>query len=381
MPCDEVGKIITEKTNINEQKLDLPEGVPALTSLYLYIAGSCNLACRHCWITPTFQASGNGGQFIKLEYVEKAVREAKPLGLRSVKLTGGEPTLHPQFREIVEIIHEQGIEIILETNGTLVDADLAQFLMQQQVGFISVSLDGATAETHEALRLVPGSFDQAVSGIKFLVEAGFRPQLICTLNRGNITEIEQIMDLAEELGCGSVKFNVLQKIGRGEKLSMEAGLAVSEVIRWHEYVNNQIPTNGIVKLYFDIPMAFFPIRKLLSDLSFCNMSHVLGMLAGGELSLCGIGVSEKDLVYGNIDIDKLRKVWCDSPGLSKLRNLVPAQLEGICNECLHRDICNGSCIANNYYSSGKLNAASVFCEAANIAGLFPLSRKKSIIKS
>ena len=63
-------------------QLDLPEGVPPLTSLYIYAAGSCNLACRHCWIVPKFQPDGVGGPYVKLEYVEKAIREGKPLGLQ-----------------------------------------------------------------------------------------------------------------------------------------------------------------------------------------------------------------------------------------------------------------------------------------------------------
>jgi len=94
MPCEEESSRIPDEA---AEKLDLPPAVPPLTSLYLYIAGSCNLACRHCWITPSYQPDGGNGQFVKLEYVDKAIREARPLGLRSIKLTGGEPTLHPRF--------------------------------------------------------------------------------------------------------------------------------------------------------------------------------------------------------------------------------------------------------------------------------------------
>src|SRR4030043_1046188 len=120
MLCDEVQQNTSQVTNPGEERLDLPEGVPPLTSLYLYIAGSCNLACRHCWITPTYQTSSNGGKFVKLEYIEKAIREAKPLGLRSIKLTGGEPTPHPRFRELVSLIHANGLDMIIESNGTLI---------------------------------------------------------------------------------------------------------------------------------------------------------------------------------------------------------------------------------------------------------------------
>ncbi len=68
---------------------DLPEGVPPLTSLYLYISGACNLACRHCWITPTFETGKNGGRHVSTTHVEKAIHQGVPLGLQTVKLTGG----------------------------------------------------------------------------------------------------------------------------------------------------------------------------------------------------------------------------------------------------------------------------------------------------
>src|SRR5450759_5333435 len=86
---------------------------PPLHTLYLYIAGACNLACRHCWIAPGFDPEARGGRFIPLEYVEKAVREAKPLGLASVKLTGGEPMLHPRFREIVSFVAKEGVSMVM----------------------------------------------------------------------------------------------------------------------------------------------------------------------------------------------------------------------------------------------------------------------------
>jgi SynChlorMet cassette radical SAM/SPASM protein ScmF len=275
----------------------------------------------------------------------------------------------------VTLINEAGLDITLETNGTLIDTNLAEFLNQEQVGFISVSLDGAVAETHEALRLVAGSYNQAISGIKSLVDVGFHPQIICTLHRDNLSQITQIVKLAESLGCGSVKFNILQQIGRGERFAYEAGLGVPEVIQLFHYVENEVTPHHKVQVHFDIPIAFYPIRKLMDDnLSHCSITHVLGMLAGGELSLCGIGVNVTELIYGKIEEDDLKKVWCCAPGLQQLRELIPDNLEGVCGQCLHRNICYGSCAAN-YYSSGRVNSAYFFCDIADSIGLFPMSRK------
>ena len=105
------------------------------------------------------------------------------------------------------------------------------------------------------------------------------------------------------------------------------------------------------------------------------------MLAGGELSLCGIGVTVPELVYGRIESGDLRDVWCDSPGLKRLRELVPARLEGICGQCLHRDLCHGGCVANSFHVSGRLNAPYRFCDRAEALGLFPASRKNSHLAS
>ncbi|MDY6973812.1 MAG: radical SAM protein, partial [Thermodesulfobacteriota bacterium] len=266
-----------------EAKWDLPEGVPPLTSLYLYISGSCNLACRHCWITPAFQEEGNGGRHVKVEYVEKAIREARPLGLHSVKLTGGEPMLHPRFRDIVRMIDEEGFSIQVETNGTLLDQKIAEFLKQaQNLSFVSVSVDGATAESHEELRGVRGSFKGALAGIRNLVKQGFRPQLICTLHKGNSSEVAKVIEMAEGLGCGSVKFNHVQEVGRGERFAEERGLGVLELVNLYRFVEDYLMPKSKIHIHFDIPLAFYPIRKLINDpLSRCMVRNILGILDGG----------------------------------------------------------------------------------------------------
>ena len=364
------------------EKLNLPEGITPLTSLYLYISGSCNLACRHCWISPTYKAGGNGGQFVKIDYIRKAIQEAKPLGLRRVKLTGGEPFLHPQFREIVSLISSEGLSIQIETNGTLIDQQMAKFLKQiKRFSFISVSVDGADAETHEALRVVPGSFESAVNGIKNLVEQRFQPQLICTLHKGNVSQIAEVIEMAERIGCRSIKFNHVQHMGRGEDFAIEQGLKVFELINLYRRIENGFTSKNKIPVHFDIPFAFYSIRKLLDDnLSRCTVRNILGMLAGGELSLCGIGVTAPELIYGHIEKDSLRDVWCHSPGLTQLREQIPSQLEGICGQCLHRDLCLGSCVANNFHVSGKLNAPYQFCDSAEAQGLFPASRKRNSLE-
>jgi SynChlorMet cassette radical SAM/SPASM protein ScmF len=356
----------------------LAPGVPPLNALYLYLAGTCNLFCSHCWISPIPAGREKSDPFLKVEYVRRAIREAKPLGLSSVKLTGGEPLLHPQFRELIRLIGEEGIRIMIETNGTLIDDDLAVFLKgAPQVSFISVSLDGVTAEAHETIRGVPGSHEQTLAGIRSLVKTGFKPQIICSLHRGNKDQMGEMVKLAVELGCGSVKFNNIQRMGRGEEFITSMGLEVSEILNLYRYLEKEIVPHAPIQVYFDIPKAFYSIGRLLRDSSCrCSLLNILGILATGEISLCGVGVTTPELIFGHMAQDHLDAVWNQSPTLALMRRQIPAELEGVCSRCLHRDICLGNCIANNYHLAGKLNAPYAYCQQAWEQGIFPLARER-----
>ncbi len=358
------------------RKLKLPKGVPPLTSLYMYVSGSCNLACRHCWIEPDYQASNKNGKFIKLAHLKKSIRQAKPLGLGSVKLTGGEPMLHPRFREIVDLIEAQKLNMFMETNGVLIDDAMARFLKSKKhFSFVSVSLDGAKAATHDWLRGVKGSYKQAVNGIKALVKAGFRPQMICTLHKGNVPELEDVVKLAKRLGCGSVKFNHVQHMGRGDRFAEKNGFKVKELIALFKKITDKIQPKYKIPIHFDIPVAFFPIKKFLkSSLPCCHVLNILGVLSTGDLSICGVGVTTPELNFGNLGKDDLATVWAKSSKLKELRRVIPDQFEGVCGRCIHRFTCLGACVANNYHLKHKFNAPYYFCDEACKLGLFPSSR-------
>jgi SynChlorMet cassette radical SAM/SPASM protein ScmF len=342
----------------------------------MYISGSCNLACRHCWISPTYEPDNSKGQFLKLEYVKKAVREAKPLGLQSVKLTGGEPMLHPQFREMIEWLNDENIEIILETNGTLIDKKIANFLKNMvHVRFISVSIDGACANTHDSLRCVPGSFALAVSGIKQLVSHGFNPQLICTLHKGNKREMDSILELAVDIGCGSVKFNIIQDMGRGEDFPVFQKLDIAEIIQLSNKIDELTFQKYPLKILFDIPPAFRSIKNLLfKQSSHCSALNILAVLADGKVSLCGIGTSVPALIYGDVSKQTVKSIWQEATGLKKLRSLIPDHFQGICSECLHHMTCLGTCIAQNYQKTNEINSSHGFCMEAKIRNIFPNKR-------
>src|SRR5665647_644457 len=96
-----------------------------LRTIYFYLTPECNLACRHCWIAPRLRHASKATEYLPLTLFRSVIEQAILLGLTGIKLTGGEPLLHPDIMEILEIAREHDLEVTVETNGTLVTPELA----------------------------------------------------------------------------------------------------------------------------------------------------------------------------------------------------------------------------------------------------------------
>ena len=353
-----------------------------LNQIYFYLTEGCNLRCRHCWIAPKYQKEKDSYPSLSLELFRSIIKQAKPLGLSGVKLTGGEPLLHPEIREILEEIRANDLRLTVETNGLLCTKGLARAIAACKNPFASVSLDGSDVETHEWMRGVRGSFEAAKQGIRSLVRVGLKPQIIMTMARRNKDQIEAVVRLAESLGAASVKFNVLQPTARGEQMhKAEETLTIEELVEIGQWIENTLSASTSLHLFLAHPLAFRPLGKIFGDNSsgceVCGILGILGVLADGSYALCGIGQTVPELVFGHAATDRLGDVWNNNPVLQELREGLPSRLEGICGECLMKNYCFGSCIAQNYYLNKSLWAPFWFCEQANRQGFFPETRLHS----
>jgi SynChlorMet cassette radical SAM/SPASM protein ScmF len=360
-------------------EIDLPEGVPTLNSFYLYLTSGCNLCCRHCWIAPTFvDGEPSPGEYLDLELLKQAVAEAKPLGLHSAKLTGGEPVLHPQFVEIADYLTAEGLSLNIETNGTLIDTTLARHLKNEtNITFVSVSIDGPNAKVHDPFRGVKGSFDAAVRGFRALVEAGYHPQLIMCPHQGNVKYIEDVVQMAVELGADSVKFNPVTRSGRGIAMhEHDETLGFEEIVELAHYVRGPLQERTPIKLILSTPLALYTVKELVNGGpgGMCHVRHILGILGSGEMALCGIGQTIPELCFGNLQETGVSDVWLNHPTILKLRRDLNEEYPGVCGECIHAKRCLTHCVAQNYQDTGKLVTPNQLCVEAHMRGAFPASR-------
>lgn len=358
------------------------DGIPQkskLNVIYFYLTDDCNLRCRHCWISPKYSSGNVSCSSLPFELYCSIIKEAKQLGLSSVKLTGGEPLLHPNINDIIDFTTSEGIRLTIETNGVLCTKELAHKIAQGKLPFVSVSLDGIDAETHEWVRGVNGCYDAAITGIINLVEAGLRPQIIMTIMRHNMGQMEAMVKLAESLGAGSVKFNVVQPTARGKIMhERDETPSIEDLISIGEWVENVLSHSTKLKIHFGHPMAFRPLGNMFgekgSGCGVCGIKGIIGVLPDGSYAMCGIGESIPELIFGNASKDKLEAVWQNSSIIKELHECLPSSLQGICSKCLMKEVCLGSCIAQNYYRSKSLWAPFWYCEEANNKGLFPRTR-------
>jgi SynChlorMet cassette radical SAM/SPASM protein ScmF len=197
----------------------------------------------------------------------------------------------------------------------------------------------------------------------------------------NKPEMEPLVRLAESLGAGSVKFNLVQPTARGEKMH-ETGetLTIQELVELGEWVENTLTKTTNLRVVYSHPAAFKPLSRMFGDggdgCGVCGIFGILGVLGNGSYALCGIGETVPEMVFGHAAEDSLEDVWKNASMLNDIREGLPEKLGGICGECMMKGVCLGSCIAQNYYRLKDLWASFWYCEEAREAGIFPETRMR-----
>ena len=176
---------------------------------------SCNLACVHC------RASAERGPYpgeLTTKECFRVMDEIAVLSKPIIIMTGGEPLLRPDIFELARYGSDKGFRMVMAPNGTLITDEIIQKMKESGIQRISISLDGPTAETHDAFRRVKGAFDGALQGIERAKKGGLEFQINTTITQVNLHLIADILHLAENLGAVAHHIFLLVPTGRGKDL-------------------------------------------------------------------------------------------------------------------------------------------------------------------
>lgn len=166
----------------------------------------CNLRCLHCCTSSGPEVSTRDD--VPLDRMLAVAAELGDEDVRYVLFSGGEPLLMKDFLSVVEAVDHQRTSIFLATNGTLIDREVARRLKRSSVS-LDISLDGPTAETHNAIRVHPSAFRRTIRGIEACVAEGVTLRVGAVVTPQSAPYLEQWMELLDGMGVTRVCFQTV----------------------------------------------------------------------------------------------------------------------------------------------------------------------------
>lgn len=192
----------------------------------------CNFNCPMCYVhIGRAEMERRGGALTASQWLEITGQLAE-MGLMSVNLSGGEPFLRPDFREIYEGICRQGIFPSIFTNGALLDEEKIKWLREYPPRGIKVSLYGGCNETYAAMCGDPHGFDKVSRAVDLLLEAGIPLKLSTTLTRQNRQDLELMQRFCEDRHHTLLTTNELNDSQRGAESDMDEARIREDIESW-----------------------------------------------------------------------------------------------------------------------------------------------------
>jgi radical SAM protein with 4Fe4S-binding SPASM domain len=321
---------------------------------------SCNLKCPHCLTDSGKTAAGelNTKQALRLIDIFAGNQ------IIYLSLTGGEPFVRPDIMVLLEYLAQTRIRTDVATNGISLSEKKIRLLRDLPVFQIQVSIDGI-GEEHDLFRGRKGAFKRSCTTLRRLRDEGISTSISTTATSRNINQIEQIINLALELGCESYKAIPFLPAGRGNRFEKNLRLGKQDqlelariLLRKSEELEGQINIDMETTFMFLLtpPGASSSPDGLMS----CTAGYdMLSVGADGMAYPCPF---LHDFPLGNLIHGSIADIWNNSPTLNYLRNLRKKDMTGPCRTCKFApDHCHGGCRAAAWLESGNLNGTDPGC--------------------
>ena len=201
---------LLQEQGLRPTKLDMP------LTLQFELTRNCNLRCKHCYNASGIQKFQDA--MTPQKWVDFAHYIVDRGGIFECILSGGEPLLMGDtLFEIMDILHEDGTNFLLITNGMLLKEETVKRLSKYRFLWLQVSIDGYNAETHDAFRGVKGSWERAVNGAYAVSKNGLPLTIAHSITPQSLPDMEKMCDLAYQLGAGSLLIGEIIPSGRSNE--------------------------------------------------------------------------------------------------------------------------------------------------------------------
>lgn len=347
------------------------ENLPAPRLIAWEVTRSCPLNCRHCRAGAQNKPYDNE---LTTEQCYLLLDNIASFARPIIILTGGEPMLRNDIYDIARHGNSLGLRMVMAPCGVLIDDDAVVKMIDSGIQCISISLDGATAASHDGFRRIPGAFAAAMEAIAAANRGGLDFQINTTVTRHNLDELSDIMKLSEE--WGAITFNpfLLVPTGRGKELA-DQEIAPEQYEQTLQWLSRQRGNKHMQLRVTCAPHYQRIIRQdhrrnvkeaeavggkhggagqqatgCMGGKSFAFISHT------GEVQICGFLEHSAGSVVGN-NLD-FHEIWSKSEYFKDIRDT--DGYKGKCGYCEYRRLCGG-CRARAYALTGDYLESEPFC--------------------
>ncbi len=263
----------------------------------------CDLKCQHC-----LRGFPKERPDFPMDLLDKLLTEALPFGAKHMALTGGEPHMHPEFETMVDKIVAYGYTWHFVSNGQRTEPYLRVMeKYKDKVSHVALSIDGATAETHDEIRNQKGAFEKVVASAKEYVKRGYRVRVCTSLNKKNKNELEGILKLARDIGAYAIN------LAGTTPTSWNTHLVLNDQESQELYFRI-VKLRETSKLHIRIPSSLYTG----GGVDFCIALHLRELIfnSHGEMLFC-CETDQGDAITGSLhnhSMVELIKLWLKQSG-------------------------------------------------------------------
>jgi mycofactocin radical SAM maturase len=339
-PAQAPGKL----TDLFELGLDAP------ICLTWELTYACNLACVHC-----LSSSGRRDpRELTTDECKAVIDTLERMQVFYVNIGGGEPTVRPDFWELVDYATAHHVGVKFSTNGVRLDAAAAARLAASDYVDVQISLDGATREVNDVVR-GPGSFDTALRAMGHLRDAGFKGfKLSVVMTRQNIPQIDQFKAIADSYDA-QLRLTRLRPSGRGADVWNELHPLPAQQKELYEW----LVAHGEQVLTGDSFFHLSAFGSALPGLNLCGAGRVVCLVDPvGDVYACPFAIHENFLAGNVRDAGGFESVWRTSPLFIDLRK---PDTNSACRSCAFYDSCRGGCMAAKFFTGLPMDGPDPEC--------------------
>ncbi|MBW8482692.1 mycofactocin radical SAM maturase [Actinomadura parmotrematis] len=325
-------------------------GLDAPICLTWELTYACNLACVHC-----LSSSGRRDpRELSTAECAAVIDELERMQVFYVNIGGGEPTVRPDFWELVEHATAHRVGVKFSTNGVKITPDAARRLAASDYVDVQISLDGATADVNDAVRGT-GSYATALRAMERLSSAGvrgFKVSVVAT--RQNVPQLDAFKALADRYGA-QLRLTRLRPSGRGADVWHELHPTADQQRDLYHWLTRHGENVLTGDSFFHLSACGDP----LPGLNLCGAGRVVCLIDPvGDVYACPFAIHDEFLAGNVRDEGGFAGVWRTSPLFLDLRR---PQTGGACTSCSAYDTCRGGCMAAKFFTGLPLDGPDPEC--------------------